>query len=148
MTKGGKSILLGMGLMSLLAASSARADDLDAKALAVIDKAQAYLKSQQQADGGWQKTDREPPAITALAVQTFLHDDRYNNKTDFVAKGLTKLVSYQNADGGIYKDLLASYNTAIAISTLVDTKDPSYKPAIDQAAAYLKKLQWTETTKP
>ncbi len=147
MKTGGKKLILGMSLVGLLAAS-VRADDLDAKAIAIIDKAQAYLKSQQQTDGGWQKSDREPPAITALAVRSFLRDERYNAQTDFVAKGLTKLLSYQNADGGIYKDLLANYNTAIAIATLVDAKDPALKPRIEQATNYLKTLQWTEETKP
>jgi squalene-hopene/tetraprenyl-beta-curcumene cyclase len=51
-------------------------------------------------------------------------------------------------DGGIYKDLLANYNTAIALSTLTAAKDEAFKPQIDKAVDYLKRLQWTQETKP
>lgn len=139
-----------MGLVAALLGSQAMAQDaeLDAKAQQIIDKGLAYLKSQQQPDGGWQKSDKEPPAITAIALRTFVRDSKYNSKTDFVAKGFEKLLGYQAQDGGIYKDLLANYNTAIAVSTLTAAKDPAFKPQIDKAVDYLKRLQWTEDTKP
>ena len=59
-----------------------------------------------------------------------------------------KLLSFQTADGGIYKSLLANYNTAIAVSTLVAANDPAMKPQVDKAVDYLKRLQWTEETRP
>ena len=120
------------------------ADNLQAS----IDKGLAFLKSQQQPDGGWQSSDRMPPAITALALRGFVQDAKYDTKTDFVAKGFAKLLGYQTEDGGIYKNLLASYNTAISTSVLVAAKDPAFKPQIDKAVAYLKRLQWTEETRP
>src|SRR5688572_23201569 len=76
-----------------------------------------YLRSQQQPDGGWQK-ENDPPAITALVVRAFVLDPRYDSKTDFVVRGYQKLLSYQLDTGGIYKDMLANYNTAIAISAM------------------------------
>ena len=113
-----------------------------------IDKGLAYLKTQQQSDGGWQASDRYPPAITALVLRAFVQDDKYDPHTDFVAKGFTKLLGYQAEDGGIYKNLLASYNTAISVSTLQHADAEAYKPQIEKAVAYLKRLQWTEETKP
>ena len=41
-----------------------------------------------------------------------------------VKKGYDKLLSYQLENGGIYKDMLASYNTAIAVSALSFSRDP------------------------
>ena len=135
-------------LAALLLASTAFAATPAEQAQATVDKALAYLKTQQQPDGGWQASERIPPAFTALALRAFVQDDKYDTKTDFVAKGFTKLLGYQAEDGGIYKNLLANYNTAIAVSTLVHAEDPAYKPQIDKAVAYLKRLQWTEDTKP
>ena len=42
----------------------ARAEDAAAEGQKVIDRAVAYLKSQQQANGSFQRSDREPPAVT------------------------------------------------------------------------------------
>ena len=135
-------------LAALLLASTAFAATPAEQTQATIDKALAFLKTQQQPDGGWQASERIPPAFTALALRAFVQDNKYDTKTDFVAKGFAKLVGYQSEDGGIYKDLLANYNTAIAVSTLVRADDPAYKPQVDKAIAYLKRLQWTEDTKP
>jgi squalene-hopene/tetraprenyl-beta-curcumene cyclase len=111
---------------------------------AVVDKAIGYLRSTQKPDGSWQ-TERTPPALTALALKVMVQDAKYDAKNDFVKKGYEKLLGYQWQDGGIYKDMLANYNTAIAISALAAAEDPSFKPAIDKAVAYLKSLQWTDT---
>jgi squalene-hopene/tetraprenyl-beta-curcumene cyclase len=118
----------------------ARADD---RAQPLINKGLEYLRSQQKPDGGWQD-EKAPPAITAIVLKAFVQDPRYGASTDFVNRGYDKLLSYQVEDGGIYKDLLASYNTAIAISALAAADDPAYKERIDKAVAYLKGLQWSE----
>lgn len=124
------------------------ADSYEEKASRLIDRGLTYLKSQQQPDGSWQANEKVPPAFTAIALRVFVQDDAYNSKTDFVAKGFEKLLSYQMEDGGIYKDLLANYNTAIAVSTLVAARDEAFKPQIQKAIDYLKRLQWTEQTRP
>jgi len=124
---------------------AAQAADPAAKAQTVIDKAITFLRSTQRPDGSWQASDRVPPAVTAIALRAIVQDPRYSLKTDFVKKGYDKLLSYQWQDGGIYKDLLANYNTAIAISALAAVDEPAYQPAIDKAVAYLKSLQWTDT---
>ena len=132
----------------LLCAAGVNADDTQAKLQTSIDKGLAFLKTQQKPDGGWQRSDKEPPAITSIVLRTFVQDANHSSKTDFVARGFEKLLSFQATDGGIYKDLLANYNTAIALSTLVRANDPAFKPQIDAAVAYLKRLQWTGDTKP
>jgi squalene-hopene/tetraprenyl-beta-curcumene cyclase len=124
---------------------SANPRPTDQRAQELIDRGLAYLKSQQKPDGGWQN-ENDPPAMTAIVLRAFVRDAKYDAKTDFVAKGYDKLLSYQLENGGIYKDLLANYNTAIAVSALSAAEDPAFKERIDKAVAYLKGLQWTERT--
>jgi squalene-hopene/tetraprenyl-beta-curcumene cyclase len=116
--------------------------DPSAQAQQLIDRGLAYLKSQQQSDGSWQKGN-DPPAITALALKASAQDPKVS-KDAIVSKGFDKLLSYQHEDGGIYKDMLANYNTAIAISAISAAKDPKYQAQLDQAVTFLKRLQWTD----
>jgi squalene-hopene/tetraprenyl-beta-curcumene cyclase len=113
----------------------------DARAQALIDRGLAFLRTQQKPDGGWQG-EKDPPAITAIVLRAFVLDEQYDARTDFVARGYDRLLAAQVADGGIYKDLLANYNTAIAVSALAAANDPTFQPRIDRAVAYLKGLQW------
>lgn len=138
-------ILAVTAILVLLATRSASADAGSVKAQKLIDQGLAYLKSQQKPDGGWQ-SERDPPAITAIVLRAFVTDPRFGASTDFVRKGYDKLLGYQLDDGGIYKDALANYNTAIAISALAAAEEPSFRPRIDKAVAYLKGLQWTDMT--
>jgi squalene-hopene/tetraprenyl-beta-curcumene cyclase len=111
----------------------------------LIESGLAFLKTRQNADGSWGETN-DPPAITALALRAFA--DNGQSKLDFAERGFQRLLSYQLEDGGIYRDLLANYNTAIAITALVAADNPDYQPAITKAVAYLKGLQWTGETRP
>jgi squalene-hopene/tetraprenyl-beta-curcumene cyclase len=123
------------------------ADATSDRAQAAIDKGLAYLKSQQKPDGSWQN-EKDPPAMTAVVLKAFVQDKpKYNANTDFVKRGFDRLLSYQLEDGGIYKDLLANYNTAIALSALAAADNPAFKERIDRAVAYLKGLQWTDKSK-
>ena len=129
------------------ASDGAAKDAASRRAQAAIDRALAYLKSQQKPDGSWQG-EKDPPALTAIVLKAFVQDGRHGAKADFVKRGYDKLLSYQVDDGGIYKDTLANYNTAIALSSLAAAKDPAFQERIDKAVAYLKGLQWSETTRP
>lgn len=140
--------LLSVIAIALYASSAlvlaADTKDAAAKGQAVVDRAIAYLKSSQKPDGSWQ-AERVPPAVTAIALRAIVQNPNYSLKSDFVKKGYDKLLTYQWADGGIYKDMLANYNTAIAISALAAVDEPAFKPHLDKAVAYLKSLQWTDT---
>ena len=125
------------------AASQTDRPDPKARTQAMIDEGLNFLKSQQKPDGGWQ-SEKDPPAITAIVLRAFVQHDKYDANTDFVKRGYEKLLSYQVESGGIYKDLLANYNTAIAISALAAAENPAFEQQIDKATNYLKGLQWSE----
>jgi squalene-hopene/tetraprenyl-beta-curcumene cyclase len=135
-------LLLLVGARPLSASQSVQSDP-QARAEALIDRGLNFLKSRQKPDGGWQ-SEKDPPAITAIVLRAFVQHDGYDASTDFVKRGYNKLLSYQVESGGIYKDLLANYNTAIAISALAAAENPAFKPQIDKATNYLKGLQWSE----
>jgi squalene-hopene/tetraprenyl-beta-curcumene cyclase len=120
------------------------ADDTEPKLQISIDKGLAYLKTQQKPDGGWEGPT-DPPAVTALILKAFLSEPSSDANRPFMKKGFDRLLSFQKPDGGIYRDTIANYNTAIAISTLAGSKDPAYQPATDKALAFLRKLQWSDS---
>jgi len=137
--------LIGIAFISsLIWAIPAHAADPDSskKAQELIDKGLAYLKSQQKPDGSWQ-TANDQPALTAIALKAFLGDSKnYNAQSPLVEKGFTKLLTYQQPNGGIYKDMIANYNTSIAISALSAAGDKKYQSQVEKAVAFLKALQW------
>src|SRR5215203_3713692 len=138
-----KNVLRSL-VITLIATSSALAADASSNVQSTLDKAQKFLVAQQQPDGGWQRSPQEPPGITALVVQGLARDPNYGPSNPVVKKGYEKLLSYQQPDGGIYKDMLQTYNTAIAVSALSAAEDSSTKAARDKAVEYLRKTQWTE----
>jgi squalene-hopene/tetraprenyl-beta-curcumene cyclase len=139
----GASWLSAADRPSPTAAPSTQTPDAPAKALATVDKAFSYLKARQKPDSSWQD-EADPPGVTALVLRAFIADDRYDADMPFLDKGYDKLLSFQLENGGIYKDVLAGYNTAIAISSLADSKEAEYRGAIQKALAYLRTLQWTD----
>lgn len=110
----------------------------------VAEKAVDYLVKNQQPNGSWQRSDREPPAVTALVLRTVVASPKYGPTSEPAKKAIAYLVSVQQANGGIYKDMLANYNTAISVSALAAVNDPALKPVIDKAVGYLKGVQWTD----
>jgi squalene-hopene/tetraprenyl-beta-curcumene cyclase len=122
-------------------ASAQTAHDPAGRAQILVDHGLAWLKQQQKEDGGWQKPD-EPPAITAIAVKAFCQDKHYQGDEPFLKKALAKVLSFQKEDGSISDDNLATYNTAIAISALAESKQAAYKPQMLKALAFLRDLQW------
>jgi len=128
-------------------ASATVAQDPSAHAQQLIDKGLDYLKSKQNPDGSWGDA-KAPPAVTALILKAFAQDPKIGPEAPFVKKGYDKLLTYQVENGGIYKDLLANYNTAIAVSALAAAHNPAYQDRMDRAVKYLKGLQWTTETRP
>jgi squalene-hopene/tetraprenyl-beta-curcumene cyclase len=139
---------LGLILTVLPAMLAGAASADKAKAIAdgkrVVDRALKYLVSQQKADGSFQRSDREPPAVTALVLQGLARSPSFGPKSEPVHKAVGYVAGVQQANGGIYKDMLANYNTAIAVSALASLDDPAQKERIDRAVGYLKGVQFSD----
>jgi squalene-hopene/tetraprenyl-beta-curcumene cyclase len=133
--------LVCTAIVALVVVASARAEGPEQKAQALVDRGLAFLKSQQKPDGSWQN-EQDPPAMTAIVAKAFVGAGKLNEPE--VRKAYDRLLAQQKEDGGIYKDMSANYNTAIAISALSATNDPKYKPAIDKAIKFLRQLQWND----
>jgi squalene-hopene/tetraprenyl-beta-curcumene cyclase len=141
-------MMLGVFLTVLPAMVAGAAPADKAKAIAdgkrVVDRALKYLVSQQKADGSFQRSDREPPAVTALVLQGLARSQSFGPKSEPAQKAVAYLAGVQQANGGIYKDMLANYNTAIAVSALASLDDPAQKERIDHAVGYLKGVQFSD----
>lgn len=124
-----------------LCASACAATSID-QAEHLISTGLNYLKTQQQADGSWEKSPYEPVGITALVLKAFVLQPGYSYKTDFIARGYRVLLADQVPSGGIYKNSLSCYNTAVSISALAAAHNSDFKPRIEKAVSYLKDLQW------
>lgn len=109
----------------------------------VVDKAVAFLKARQGADGSFSPR-AGGPGITALVVAGLLRNG-VPSDDPVVAKALHYLESKVQPDGGIYDRMLANYTTCVAVMALKEAnKGGRYDAAIANAAKFLKTLQYDE----
>jgi squalene-hopene/tetraprenyl-beta-curcumene cyclase len=115
---------------------------------AMVESAVAYLRSKQDASGGWGVNPNGPtfPAITGLVLQGLLSEGDIPESDPSVAGAVRFILSKQQEDGGIYDRLLPSYNTAICLTALamLPHKTPEVHAAIQRAQDFLKGLQYGE----
>lgn len=118
-------------------------------------RAIAYLRTQQDAEtGGWAINPRGPdlPAITGLVVTGMILDPAITPADESVSTAIDYMLSFRQPDGGIYDQILPSYNTAICLSALARAlvDDPSFAQATEARASVapaqrmLRGLQWSE----
>jgi len=113
----------------------------------IIDRAIAYLRSQQDAaTGGWAIPPEGPqlPAITGLVINGMLMDPTIDERDPAVAKGLQYILKFRQPDGGIYDKALSNYNTALCLSALAQTHSADAAAAIGPAQNFLRSVQWSE----
>lgn len=114
----------------------------------VIERAVAYLKSQQDAEtGGWRTQGPGPtfPAVTGLVLSGLLLDPSASADDEHIRRGVAYLLSCQKPDGGIYDSSLPSYNTSIGVSALSRVRTPEARAAVERGVAFLRTLQYSET---
>ena len=107
---------------------------------AVTDKAAAYLKSTQQADGSF-SPGFTAPGITSLVAASLLKNG-YTLKDPVVAKSMKFLEGKVKKDGGVYDKALANYITSVAIMAFAEANEGGkYDSVLKNAADFLKGIQ-------
>ena len=115
-----------------------------ARAQKLINAGLGYLLTRREADGGWSLGEGlMKPAITALVLKTLLRHPDVDRTSPVATKAFEVLLGFRQSDGAIFDPKLgqAAYTTAIAIMAMTEAKDPAFREAIAQAAAYLKGIQ-------
>jgi squalene-hopene/tetraprenyl-beta-curcumene cyclase len=114
------------------------------EAQGTIGQALDYLRSKQDADGGW--TAPYGPAVTAIVAQAFCQDARYGPRHPVVQRALTAIQRFAQTDGGFYErqQNLANYQTSVVLMFLNALDDPAQRKRIAVAQAFLKKLQYDD----
>lgn len=141
-----RRMTIGLGVIGC-AVSWAGAGDMETRAQArvAIDRAIAYLKTQQNAEtGGWRESTDGPsyPAITGLVVTGMMLDPRIDERDATVAAGVRNILSYAKPEGGIHDGALPTYNTAICLSALAKVRLPEATSAVSAGQGYLRTLQY------
>lgn len=107
-----------------------------------IGKGLGWLANKQSAAGFW--SEPEYPAMSALALTAMQGDPSGTYKRKYaseIGKGYAWLLSNAKADGGIYADKLANYNTSIALMALLVANNPAYEPVMKKARNFIVGLQ-------
>jgi squalene-hopene/tetraprenyl-beta-curcumene cyclase len=145
----GALALMAAGLVAALipapggAAEAAAAKDVQA----LVEKAHAYFRKGQAADGSF-SAKRTGPGTTALVAAALLRNG-VPAGDPVVAKALEYLEKSVQKDGGIYDKALANYTTSVAVMALSEANaDGKYNALIKNAAAFLKGLQYTDPKDP
>jgi len=147
-----KSSSLGLALAFALVATAVRADEAAKKPTkdewqAVVDKAVAALKKNQDDNGGW--STAKSIGVTGIVTKALI-DCGVGPEAEPTAKSLKYIVSLINEKEGHIsgenpRDGLKNYVTSVNVMALAAAKkDDKYKKVIGNAATYLKKLQWDD----
>ena len=113
----------------------------------VVDKAIAYLKTNQAEDGSWD--GKRSPGISGVVLTGMLQTGRVTARDPNVEKGLKYVDSLINRKAGHIagrdpKVNLQNYVTCVNLMALVAADRKTYKTVIGDASKFLKKLQWDE----
>lgn len=110
-----------------------------------IDRGLAYLRSAQEADGGW--TEQYGPAVTAIVATGFAADRNHGPDHPVVKRAVASLLRYEQADGGIYErqQNLHNYQTSVALSFLATLPGSEHRSRIARAQQFLTTLQYEDS---
>ncbi len=122
-----------------------RASAAPATAAELTDKGVAFLKTRQEANGGW-STTRKEPGVTALVVTALLRSKRVTPGEPSITKGLAYLEQFLGPKGGLSEANHANYATSIALLAFQEANaNGRYDRTIKQGQDFLKGMQWDES---
>lgn len=142
-----RTLLLGFALV--LGGLSSAAEPSAELWKNTVDKAVAYLKRSQNADGSWGPTPMNR-GVTGIIV-TGLIRSGVGPDQEPTAKALTFIESLVNEKEGHIAGQnanigLTNYVTSVNVMALAAAgRDDKYRPIIKDAVAYLKKYQWDDS---
>lgn len=109
----------------------------------VVDKAAAYLKSQQGPDGSFSPRIAGP-GVSAVVAAGLLRNG-FGPDDPVVAKTLAYLEKKIQKDGGIYDKYVANYTTSVAIMALAEANAKGrYDTVLKNATRFLRRLQYDD----
>jgi squalene-hopene/tetraprenyl-beta-curcumene cyclase len=115
---------------------------------AVVGKAAGFLKSTQEAGGGW--STQQSPGITGIALTGLLRTKQVTPQDPVAARSLRYIEGLVNPEDGHIagrgaRVQLQNYVTSINVMALLEAKQADkYRAIVGDAVAFLKKLQWDE----
>jgi squalene-hopene/tetraprenyl-beta-curcumene cyclase len=113
-----------------------------------IERAVGFLRTQQAADGSFSK--ERSLGVTGVVVTGLLKSGHVGTSDPMAAKGLRFLESLINTKEGHIagenpRDQLKNYVTAVNVMAFAEAdRNGKYKKVVDDAAHYLKGLQWDD----
>ena len=132
-----------LGILACSGRFAAAAEAPVRSAEAMTEKAVAFLRSRQDAQGGW-STEREP-GITALAATALLRSSRVTPSDPAVTRAFAYLERFLTPNGGLSEVPHANYATAIALMAFQQANAKGrYDRVIKEGQAFLKTMQWDE----
>src|SRR6478672_5022073 len=116
--------------------------DKDSEWDSSVDRAISYLRKTQAKDGSW--GGKQAPGVTGVVVTGLLRTGKVTTKDPMVSKALGYIESLINPKQGHIAGndpnvKLHNYVTSVNLMALVAADRPSYKAAIKDATAFLKK---------
>lgn len=140
--------LLALGMWSLTIHAADPKPPTQEQYRAVIDKAVAFLKQSQNADGSW-SAEPNSRGITGIAVTGLLRTGLAPTDAP-AAKGLDYIEKLVNpAEGHIAGDSkigIQNYVTSINVLALTAAgREDKYKAVVKNASEYLKRVQWDDS---
>ena len=140
-----EAVLASLLATCVIASSTLGSDDRRELARPVIDRAIAYLRSQQDpATGGWAHRTDGPdfPAITGLVLTGMLDDPRIDQNDPTVRRGVEYVLGFRKPDGTIHDGVVPAYNTAICLSALARVHTCDSAEAIAAGQQAIRAMQW------
>lgn len=137
-------IAASISTMTPLVHAQTISGDHQRRADLIATRAMEYIESRQNPETLGFDDDPEAqtlPAITGLVVTGFMLDPGVDERHPVVVTGTRYILKHQQTDGGIYKDMLPSYNTAICLSALAMVNKPEAFNGMLKGRDYLRTLQ-------
>lgn len=125
--------------------AAAEVADWRAAARGAVDRGAQYLLGQRTDEGYWQFMPGTPAdlGISGLAAWGLLETKGAAVKND-MKPVLDWFAENQKEDGSVFIDRFATYNTSMAVMAMVTDGDPKYRPVIEKAMQFIRRIQADE----